>query len=276
MSIKMCFENGKKKVFTLSYDDGLVFDIPLIEIFNKHNLKSTFFLCSARLKKGNFDMEKMEGQISYERAKSLYAGHEIASHSVNHALVGEIERSQIEYEVKEDIKAIFENVGVKVKGFAYPCGSQSDEAIEVLKESGIKYARNTKSTYNFDLPTDWYQWSFTCRHGDERLMECAREFVALNPETPKIFYVFGHSYEFARNRAWDKIDKWHIMEELAKFMGGRDDIWYATNGEIYDYVSAFNALEISDKEVYNPSDIEVFFEKDGEVLSVKPNQRVGL
>lgn len=274
MSIKMCFENGKKKVFTLSYDDGLVFDIPLIEIFNKNNLKSTFFLCSARLKKGDFDLEKMEGSISYQKAKFVYAGHEIASHSVNHACVGQIPRNEIEYEVKEDVKAINENLGIKIKGFAYPCGSQSDEAIEIIKEAGLGYARTNKSTYNFDLPTDWYQWSFTCRHGDEKLMDYAREFVDLNSEDCKIFYVFGHSYEFARNRDWNHIDKWHIMEELAAFMGNREDIWYATNGEIYDYVTAFDSLEVSDNEVYNPSNIEIFFEKDGKVLSVKQKQRI--
>ena len=276
MSIKMCFENGKKKAFTLSYDDGGVYDIPLIEIFNKHNLKSTFFVCSSRLEIGNFNLEKEEGSISYEKAKTLYEGHEIASHSVNHARVGEIERSAVEYEVKEDIRAIKENLGIDIKGFAYPCGSQSDEAIEVIKEAGLSYARTNKSTYNFDLPTDWYQWSFTCRHGDERLMECAREFVSLNPETSKIFYVFGHSYEFARNRAWDKIDKWHIMEELADFMGGRDDIWYATNGEIYDYISAFNSLEIADDSIYNPSKQKVFFELNGKVLSVDANETINV
>ena len=34
--------NGKNKAITFSYDDGVMQDIRLIEIFNKYNLKATF------------------------------------------------------------------------------------------------------------------------------------------------------------------------------------------------------------------------------------------
>ena len=70
-----------------------------------------------------------------------------------------------------------------------------------------------------------------------------------------LFYVWGHSYEFNDN------DNWSIMEEFAEYIGGRKDIWYATNGDLYDYVQAFKRLEFSldGNIVYNPSAIPVWF-----------------
>lgn len=40
--MKMILKDGKTKVLTLSYDDGVVQDIRLIEIMNKYGLKGTF------------------------------------------------------------------------------------------------------------------------------------------------------------------------------------------------------------------------------------------
>ena len=36
------FKDGKPRAFTLSYDDGVVQDIRLMDIFNKNGLKATF------------------------------------------------------------------------------------------------------------------------------------------------------------------------------------------------------------------------------------------
>jgi hypothetical protein len=51
-----------------------------------------------------------------------------------------------------------------------------------------------------------------------------------------------------------------VIEEFAKYIGGRDDIWYATNIEIYDYVKAYENLQTSvDKKIlHNPSAIDVW------------------
>ena len=42
MNLLMRFPEGKKKAVTLSYDDGVVSDIRLMEILNKYGLKCTF------------------------------------------------------------------------------------------------------------------------------------------------------------------------------------------------------------------------------------------
>ena len=45
-SVRLRYPNGLAKALTLSYDDGVVEDIRLIEIMNRHGLKGTFNLNS--------------------------------------------------------------------------------------------------------------------------------------------------------------------------------------------------------------------------------------
>ncbi len=107
----------------------------------------------------------------------------------------------------------------------------------------------------------------TCHHNHPRLMELADEFLHQpdNSGRPRLFYLWGHSYEFEQN------DNWQVIEEFAAYMGGREDVWYATNIELYDYVRAYERLIFgaADKRVYNPSCVDVYFAIDGKVFCVK-------
>ena len=100
----------------------------------------------------------------------------------------------------------------------------------------------------------------TCHNKNPRLMELAKQFIE-SPEPkyywlkkPQLFYLFGHSYEF------NDEDNWEIIEKFAEYMGNRDDVWYATNGEIYNYVKAYDSLiwGADGKRVYNPSAYDIF------------------
>ena len=85
--------NGRKKAVTFSFDDGVTQDIRLIEILNKYVLKGTFNINSGLLG-GKQELERNGRIVSHNKiqpnqVKSLYAGHEIAVHTVNHpTLVG--------------------------------------------------------------------------------------------------------------------------------------------------------------------------------------------
>jgi len=47
----------------------------------------------------------------------------------------------------------------------------------------------------------------------------------MQPDSPQLFYVWGHSYEFDIDNSWDK------FEEFLKMVAHRSDIRYATNAE---------------------------------------------
>ena len=65
-----------------------------------------------------------------------------------------------------------------------------------------------------------------------------------------------------------------VMEEFCdKFTATFEDtVWYATNIEIYDYVTALRALELSADRtmVLNNSAMSVWLEVDGAPVEIKP------
>jgi hypothetical protein len=69
-----------------------------------------------------------------------------------------------------------------------------------------------------------------------------------------------------------------MMEDFCKFIGGREDIWYATNGEIYDYVKAYDSLIYSADGglVKNPSCIDVYIQFLGKPYVVPAGKTVAL
>ena len=105
-------------------------------------------------------------------------------------------------------------------------------------------------------------------------MELAKKFAewSCSGREATMFYVWGHSYEF------DDWGNWHIIEEFAEYIGGRDDIWYATNIEIFDYITAYKQLVFSADgwAVYNPTNTALYFETrvDGVIHGVKAGETV--
>ena len=152
---------------------------------------------------------------------------------------------------------------------AYPFGTFNEEVIRMLEKCGICYSRTVRSTQSFGFPERWLELNPTCHHNDPQLMElaenfCKDDFMAKNKQ---LFYVWGHSYEFALDNSWDKI------EELCKYMHEHgENIWFATNIEIYDYVTAYRNLEYSAEGnmIYNPSGTEVTIRRSGNTYTVPP------
>ena len=58
-------------------------------------------------------------------------------------------------------------------------------------------------------------------------MELAEQFVAMEPEKPQIFYIWGHSYEMDYDNTY-----WSRMEDLCRLISGREDTFYGTNREV--------------------------------------------
>ena len=250
----MMWPGFKRKALTLSYDDGTVFDKKLIEILDKYGIKGTFNLNSGRFEK--------DRRMTREESIELYSGtaHEVATHGVYHIPLDKVSAPVAMNDIIGDRIALEEMFGTLIQGIAYAFGTYTDEVVDVAKKCGIKYGRTIKATEKFDLPTDFLRWDPTCSHGHPRLMELAREFVEYKFGTsymskkPLLFYLWGHSYSFNDNNTWN------VIEGFAEYMGGREDLWYATNIEIVKYTEAFDALEFSadGSMVYNPTSLDVY------------------
>lgn len=221
--------NGKKKALTFSYDDGVTQDKRLIEIFDYYGMKGTFNLNSAMMTEGNGWTEWERGmRVDYllaEQVGDIYRHHEVAVHTSHHHDLTKLDDETLLRELVDD-KALLESLcGSTVVGMAYPYGTTNDTVVQAVKKVGLHYARTVNDTHTFELPEEPLLWGHTCHHEDASLMTLAEEFLALDPDTPKLFAVWGHSYEF------DVRHNWEIIEGFCKLMANRDDIAYITNRE---------------------------------------------
>lgn len=264
-TIYSCFPEGKHKVLTMSYDDGQIYDKRLVEIFNKNGIKGTFHINSGLI-------EGDPLKIQLEEIKNVYTGHEVSCHTMYHPTIARCPITQVVQQIIEDRKLLEESCGYPVRGMSYPNGSFSQEIIDALPACGIEYCRVVGNTDNFAMPENFLTWTATCHHS-HNLMENARRFADLHKtQFFYMMYVWGHSFEFPRD------DSWGLIEEFCEFIGNRDDIWYATNIEIVDYMNAAKNLKFTAKGdmVYNPSAITVWLEVDGKKISVKPGETINL
>ena len=264
----MRYPGGRARVLSLSYDDGVIFDRRLIEIMQKNGIKGTFNLNSGSMPK---EPSETNRRLCPADAVKLYlgSGMEVAVHGLHHPYWNQIPPALANYDILSDRLNLEEMFGTVIRGAAYPFGATSDDAVAMLRAAGITYCRTTVSNENFSQPTDWLRMPTTCHHGNARLMELADQFLNRKIiRAPLFFLVWGHSYEFNDNNNWE------VIERFCEYMGGRDEVWYATNGEIYDYTEAFSRLQFSANGnlVYNPTFTEVWFEMNGRPYSVKPGE----
>lgn len=253
---QMRWPDHKLKAVTLSYDDGVTHDKRLIQIMKKYGLKGTF-----NINGGNFPQES-GWRMTAEEALEVYdeSVAEVAAHGYKHVSLANVDSAVAVNDVLQDRLALEKLFGRVIKGMAYANGSCDDNVVNILKNCGIEYARTVISTENFEVPTDWLRLNPTCHHNNRKLMELVNAFLTVQPDplrlykyTPKLFYLWGHAYEFDNNNNWE------VIEEFAAAIGNREDIWYATNGEIYQYVKAFDSLRwaADGSLVHNPSGVDV-------------------
>ena len=177
--MNMRLRDGKIKVLTLSYDDGVVQDIRLIKIMNKHGLKGTFNINSGSYLPEDAVRENFYGKQKLSEAKKLHtnSGHEVAVHALTHPFLEKLDTAEIIYEITEDRRAIETHYVTITRGMAYPFGTYSDKVVDILERCHIAYARTVKSTHDFAFPENWLTLHPTCHHNDERLEELIKRFV---------------------------------------------------------------------------------------------------
>ena len=185
------------KFLTFSFDDGVTQDRRLVELFNKYGLKCTF-----NLNTGYFGLKGMletpSFKVGYDRIEpeevgTLYAGHEVASHTVRHPRLDLLTQDEVFHEVEDDRKKLEELSGQEIFGMAYPGGPFfNDEVINtIVTRTPIRYARSTGQHYTFEMPDNLMIWDTTCHVPDEEPFDLARQFVELRPETDALLTHFS-------------------------------------------------------------------------------------
>lgn len=276
------FPEGRAKAFTMSYDDGCPQDRRFSDVITKYGLKCTFNLNNDFCRPNNYSPEEME-EIYFSR------GHEVAVHGAGHKANGNMSTVVGIKDVLDNRLELERKTGRIIKGMAYPDSgitrfSNNTKYADIksyLTQLGISYARTLGGDNDgFLLPADWHAWMPTAHHTNPKIMEYLDKFINLDLSTkvyhstrgPRLFYLWGHSFEFDNNNNWE------LLDEICQKISGNDDIWYATNIEIYNYVEAYNSLVLSANEtiIYNPTLIDVWMDVDGKVYKVASGETIKL
>ena len=278
----LSFPGGKMKAVTFSYDDGVRQDIRLAELFSKYSLKATFNINSSALQGGK------RLNASEIKENIIDRGHEVAVHGAEHMASAMVSPTLCLKDAFECRRALEDTFDMIIRGMAYPdtgikvCenGNDYQTVKNILTYSGIVYSRTLSGDNNrFEMPRDFHAWMPTAHHNNPSLLSWIDEFCALeystyrtNRNAPRLMYIWGHSYEFDNENNWERI------EEICKKLSGREEIWYATNMEICEYMQAFDQLVFSldGKTVYNPTLKTIWFDQDGKLYSVNSGETLSI
>lgn len=278
MDFTLMYPGFKKKALTFSYDDGVVQDILLIEKLKKYGFKGTFNLNSGQSGQEKLRPSRVEegktidcSHLDLEKNKDIYSGMEVATHTYSHPFMETLGYPQQIEEISKDkfnLERIFSS---PVVGAAYPYGTYNEDTLKALSNEGIIYSRTVKSTYSFNRPYNWLLWHPTIHHNDPRLIEVILDFIDTKEELP-ILYIWGHSYEFAIE------NNFRIMDKIGQMLSNRDDIYYATNKEICQYIKAAELVYYKKREegfLVNPSSEDVYLiTSKGEKIVLHPLERL--
>lgn len=256
------YPGGVRRALTMSFDDGKLADIRLAELFKKYGIKATFHYNSVNIGK--------ESYVTADDVRKIGEYHEVSCHGQTHAFLDKIPASFAVKEILEDKQALEDITGELVRGLSYPYGTYTNEVLTLLPMLGIEYSRTINNTNSCYLPDNFLEWNPTC-HQSHDIDKMWNKLMKFNKHI-RLLYIWGHSYEFDRDNTWER------MENFCKMAGNNEEVWYATNIEIKDYITAMRNLVFSadQKIVFNPSAQTVWFGVDGEVMSIKGGETIKL
>ena len=258
--ILFLYPEGKKRAVTFSYDDGRIDDRRLVEMLNHYRLKGTFHLNAGKLDTPGF--------VTKSELKDLYMGHEVSAHSLNHPFLNQLCKADLINEILEDRRQLEKLNHSIVRGMSYPYGKYSDEIIDTVQTLGIEYSRTVDNTGNYYLPDDFMKWDPTCHHNQLNQEVIDKFLFAPVYRRCYLLYIWGHSFEFQKN------DNWEFMETMCELLADKKDVWYATNIEIKDYLSATRNLvaSVDRTTIYNPTCQKIWIETENEIKVLMPNE----
>ena len=308
-SIDVKFYPGwTRKAISFSIDDGhLDSDKKFMDIVEPYGIKGTFNLCSERLARMSPDeyrefyrgheianhckyhpaafVDGEEYDISdepFDRESSdrsklhRFDGEEGLYHAAR-AAGGWLRRATADAYIRlveqghRELEEVFGEGSIRC--FIWPYGQQKNKKVMDYVHSiphyyGDRWTHVNKTPDVYFAPPTKDTFYAPGRHNE--LLVRAAEFEALPDDGELKFFCIGiHSIDFER------AGKWGDLLTFAKTYGARpEDYFYATIAEIYDYSEAVKALEITDTEIKNQSDLDLYVKIDGERRIVKSRRTI--
>ena len=222
------FPGGKTKAFTLSYDDGVLQDVRFVALLNQYGLKGTFNL-NSELMEQRFQWVHESGlvvqRLAPEETRTLYDGHEIASHTLTHPFLMDADEGEICRQMGGDKANLERWYGREVAGFAAPFDFFSQTMADCARRCGFSYARAPEESRSYTPPRDFFWWKPGIFHLDPDLETFVEGFLKTE-ECPAVCQIVGHSYDLDTENMWER------MERLFQRVSQAPDVAFLTHIEI--------------------------------------------
>lgn len=167
-------------------------------------------------------------------------------------------------------KTLLEEVFGKgsIKGFAWPYGQKHKgvlkDAVMAKGYNSVRATGGLEDKTNFDLPSDRSVWGYNA--SNKNLLSVMEKYENYSDDGRLKFFSFG-----VHSRDYDKDGGWDMLREFARRYGNRpEDYYYATVSDIFEYEDAVSELKITDTEVINPTDKEIYLKVSGEKRVLAP------
>ncbi len=263
--IKKLYPGGKTKAFNITYDDGVLQDIRFVELLNKYNLKGTFNLNSG-LMENQFEWAHESRvvikRLSADVAVKLYDGHEIASHTLTHPYMHNLDEKEITHQMKQDKDNLEKIFGREISGFAVPFDYYSPLIAYCVNKCGFEYGRCSQERYSYSPPANHLWWAAGTYHINPKWRKFAEEFFTTDTELA-LCQIVGHFYDLDTENMWDE------MENLLCRVSNDKNIASMTNVELARYLKAMDKAIISKKSISNKSDTDLWFSINDKIICVK-------
>ena len=267
--IRRLYPAGKRKAFNITFDDGIIQDIRFVELLNRYGLKGTFNL-NSELMKNEFEWIHESGlvirRLPENMVVNLYKNHEIASHTLTHPFMDNLSEDEIIHEMLEDKKNLEGIFGREVLGFAVPFDYYSELIANCARKCGFEYSRMSEERYSYIPPSDYYYWAAGTYHVMSGFRKFIEDFFITEDELA-LCQIVGHSYDL------DTENMWEAYEEILRKVSEDKEIISMTNIELVRYLKSMRSANIDKESIVNNSNIDLWFEYDGEVIRVKAGEK---
>lgn len=189
-----------------SWDDGVVEDAQLTELLRRYRACATF-----NLNPGLHRRQRAFGwrygdqevwRLGWDELREVYAGFEIANHSLNHPNLTDLAPLDLEREVRDSRRLLQDWFQQPIRGFCYPFGGFNPAVKAAVRAAGHSYARTVTEVEAVFPPADALELGVSCRFGDPAFWnryQCARDRGG-------VFLFWGHSYELRSAALWADLE----------------------------------------------------------------------
>lgn len=190
-----------------SWDDGVVDDVRLTERLRRYRAKATFNLNPGLHSPGRVFSWCYGGKevwrLGRDELVAVYAGFEIANHSLTHPSLTDLSPVDLAREVGDSRRLLQDWFQQPVRGFCYPFGTCNPTVKEAVRAAGHEYARTVIESEHPLLSADPLELRVSCRFNDPAFWSRYEQAKAGDG----VFLFWGHSYELVNETMWADLEQ---------------------------------------------------------------------